>query len=1054
MLTLALRRARVQRGMLAAVVGLIAAAACLVGVCTLLLTATQARAFHAEVERAQPDDVDVTAYLVDLPGSALADARSQAQGVVTDVLAPMRPTVTASAVGPMRQLDGDRVAYLGTDSDTRSRAVLTSGHWPRDTRTPRPEAVVPAAAARLLGLHLGDTVTMGHELGLTGVTSAAETLTVEVVGTFEARPGRGWETDPLSGQGIGTWTHGSASPAAYGPVLVEDAAFRASGSYVTGLRVTAHPTLTLAERSTLDDAVRGLGRASAELTAGVGDDVQITRVASNLPGTLDRIDAQQATTRSTVLVVVLLGVALSVAAAILAGWLVASRRDDERALLVALGLSRRQQVGAALAEAGLLAAAAAVIAVPAASLVHAGLTRLSGLEAAGLTQGPTITWPLVACVLAGSLALALSLVPTALDTGTATDRSARHRAVLRGGLDLLLAAVVVVCWLQLRSTPSASSDGDVVVTVAPVLCLAAVTVLVVRLVPLALGVAARAGTRSRGLVLPLAAQQAARRPHSGTAMVAIAAAVAAATFGLGLHATWERSQDDQAALLLGTDLSLDPAATAGRRATTAVESAAERGALGPAVSPVIDRPLTLGSYVGQKGEPPVLVAVDTTQAGTLLRGRLEGGRSWAQVGAGLAPTEPVQGIHLPADGAGIEVDGQAPARAALQVRVTAVLQDPAGIRSSVDAVPVPMDGRVHPVSWLGPISPRQELVGVRLDLDGPGAPMTADLSVSLRIPGPEAAPAGTSWGALPTGENSVLSLADVAVAPDGDDTVVTTTADADLTYFSWASNTLLATGIPVEPDVPVAVSQDLVDDLDAPIGTRLTASLDGTSVPLRVAAIVPDVPSAPGRPAVLADGDLLTRALVDAGDLDPGYDAWWIGDPTPATVRVAERLGVGEVTSRTEAAARLSTGPLRVAVPTALLTLVAAATLMLLLSVGLLLASDRQRRSTEVSRLRALGLSSRDARRVLLAENAAFLLPLVVVGALVGLTTSAVLSPLLIRSDVGAAPVPAAVGAWPWGAEALLVCSALVGALGIAVVLTVAHVRRADPARLHAGDAE
>ncbi|GAA1797332.1 ABC transporter permease [Nocardioides hankookensis] len=1038
--------------MLAAVVLLIAAAACLVGVCALLLSATQARAFHADVERAQPDDVDVTAFLVDLPGSELEDARSQAQDVVTDVLAPMRPTVSASAVGAMRQLDGDRVAYLGTDDDLAGRAVLTSGRLPEDTRAARPEAVVPASAARQLGLHLGDTVTLDRELGLSGVTSVAKPVTIVVVGTFDARPGGGWETDPLTGQGVGTWTHGSASAAAYGPFLVGDAAFRSTASYVTGLRVTGHPTLALAQRSTLADASQGLGRASALLTDGVGDDVQITRVGSNLTGTLDRIEAQQATTRSTVLVVVLLGAALAFAAALLAGWLVASRRDDERALLVALGLSRRQQVTAALTEAGLLAAAAAALAVPAAALTHSLLTHAPDLRAAGLTQGPTVTVALVAGVLVTSFLLALALVLTALDTGTATDRGARHRAAVRGGLDVLVAVVAVACWLQLRSRPATTGSGDLVLTVAPVLCLAAVTVLAVRLVPIALGAAARVGARSRGLVLPLAAQQAARRPHTGTAMVAIAAAVAAGTFGLGLHTTWERSQDDQAALLLGTDLSLVPGATAGQRATTAVESATERGTLGATVSPVIDRPLTLGSYVGQKGEPPVLVAVDTTHAGTLLRGRLDDGRSWGQIGAGLAPSAPVQGIPLPADGAGIEARGQAPSRAALRMTVTAVLQDAAGIRSSVDAVPLPMDGRTHPVSWLGPISSEQALVGVRLDLDGPGAPTTADLSVSLRVPGP-AAPAGTAWTAMPPGDNSVLSRTDATVEPDGSGTVITATANADLTYFGYASNTLLATGIPVAPDVPVAVSQDLVDDLDAPVGSRLTASLDATTVTLRVVDVVPDVPSAPGRPAVLADGDLLTRALVDAGDLDPGYDAWWIADTSPASVRAAERLGVGEVTSRSEVAAQLATGPLRVGVPTALLTLVVVATLMLLLSVGLLLASDRHRRSAEVSRLRALGMSARDARRLLLAENAAFLLPLVVVGALVGRAMSGVLGPLLIRSDLGGAPVPPAVEAWPWGAEALLVGGSVVGALAIAAALTAAHVRRASPARLHAGEA-
>ncbi len=1039
--------------MLAAVVGLIAASACLVGVCILLVSVTQARAFDAEVERTQPEDVDVTAFLVDLPGSELQDARSLATRIVTDDLAGMRPTVTTDAVGPMRDLGDDRLAYLATDDDLAARAALVSGRWPGDPSGARPEAVLPATAARLLGLHVGDTLALGDEVGLTGVTSEATPVTVVVVGTFQPRLDGQWGTDPLHGQGHSAdWPIGSTRLQAYGPVVVGDDAFRASGSYVTGLRVTASPMLSLADRPGLDDAVGGLGRASTLLTAGVGDRVRITRVGSDLPSTLARIDAQQDTTRSTVLVVVLLGAALAVVAAILAGWLVASRRDDERVLLVALGQSRRQQVTAALAEAGLLSAVAAGVAVPAATLIHAALTtHLPGMRAAGLAQHPVVTLPLVAGVLVTSILLACTLVLTALDTGTATDRLGRRR-VVRGGFDVLVAVVAIVCWWQVRSQPA--TNADTVLTAAPVLCLAAVTVLATRLVPVALGAAARAATRSRGLVVPLAAQQAARRPHSGTAMVAIAAAVAAGTFGIGLRATWEQSQDDQAALLLGTDLSIVPAATAGHRATTAVESAVRRGALDGIVSPVVDRPLTLGTFVGQGDDPPVLVGVDATHAEQLLGGRLGDGRTWGQIGDQIAPSEPVHGVPLRPDGAGVRVEATAPARADLQVTVTAVLQDAAGLRSSVGALPVPMDGRLHRVTWTGPVARGQELVGVRLGLDGPGVPRTAPVAVSVRVPGRVSGTRPAAWAVLPARpeDSGLLSGADVAVRSAGASTVVRTTARANLAYFGYSTNELLVTAIPAPPRVPVAVSQDLADAVDAPVGARLTASIDTRRIPLEVVAIVPDVPSAPGRLAVLADVDLLSRALVDAGDLDPGIDAWWVADPSPRTVREAARLGVGEVTTRAGLADGLASGPLRIALPTALLTLVTAAVLMLLLSAGLLLASDRQRRTTEVSRLRALGLSSQGARRVLVTENALFLLPVVLVGALVGRATSWALSPELIRSDLGGAPVPPAVEVWPWQAELLLTVGAFIGVLAIATVLTVAHVRRADPARLSSGD--
>ena len=111
--------------------------------------------------------------------------------------------------------------------------------------------------------------------------------------------------------------------------------------------------------------------------------MQLTRVTSRLPDTLDRIEAQRAAGRSIVLVAVLLGAALSLAALLLAGRLVAAVRDEERVLLVSFGASARQQLVAAGFEAVLLALVAAALALPAAALVHSWLTHLAGRRQPG-----------------------------------------------------------------------------------------------------------------------------------------------------------------------------------------------------------------------------------------------------------------------------------------------------------------------------------------------------------------------------------------------------------------------------------------------------------------------------------------------------------------------------------------------------------------------------------------------------------------------------------------------------------------------------------------------
>ncbi len=73
----------------------------------------------------------------------------------------------------------------------------------------------------------------------------------------------------------------------------------------------------------------------------------------------------------------------------------------------------------------------------------------------------------------------------------------------------------------------------------------------------------------------------------------------------------------------------------------------------------------------------------------------------------------------------------------------------------------------------------------------------------------------------------------------------------------------------------------------------------------------------------------------------------------------------------------LARGPFEIIVPTVLTTLVVAAVVLLLAGIALVTGADQRRRAVELTRLRALGLPRRGARRLLLAEHATFLVPLV-----------------------------------------------------------------------------
>lgn len=1051
MLSLVLRRARGQYRLVASVVALVTVAATLLGVCALLLGPTQDRAFTQELQPSRAQDVDIDAFMVTLRNDELVEVRDTVADQLRDVFGSLEPEFTSIETSPVRELLGRRsaVGYLSAGDGIAPRSVLVSGRWPQGT-TGTPETTVHEAAARRLGLEVGDEVRLDGGSGTGGIY---EPVTLVVVGTFRPASDLGWESDLLVGAGVDPdYSDSANTEAAYGPFVIDDQAFLDSGSPVARLRVTARPDIARADRASLTDAVEAYDGAGDRLAADLADRVKLTRVTSQLPQTLDRIEAQRAAGRSSVLVAVLLGAALSLAALLLAGRLVASVRDEERVLLVAFGASPRQQLVAAAGEAVLLAVLAAALALPLAAVAHSGLTHLAGPDAAGLAQGPTFTRGLLLAVLGCTLLLAPALVLTALDTSTTSAATRRRWALARSGADATLlvvaSAVAVLAWWQLRSQPdTAAARGDVTLTLAPVVGVAAATLVVVRLVPVLLRAASGLALRSPALVLPLSVQQAARRPHPGTALVLIAAAVAAATFGLGFRSTWERSQADQADLRVGTDLSLAVPTAPTEAEALAVRAAADGRS--SAVSAVVARPVAIGRYVGTSDRPPVLVALDTHVAGDLLRGRLDE-RTWSDLADELDPGPAVTGPAL-LDGATLQ--GRSEASLPLRVTATAVVEGASGLRRTLTARKVALDGVAAPLTWDEPVADGDRLVALALHLDGPfprSSDQVVDAGVTFTLALPGADEEG-DWHAYPQADDPV-SDPTVSVDPGPDGLALRVGAEVDNGRVGDGGGDLLVTSFAAPDGVPVALSEELADAIDAKTGQLLATVVGATSLPLKVVAVVPDVPSAPGGPAVLADADAISRGLLAGGQLGPLVDAWWVGEPTPAAEQALDDLGIGEVTTRAAATDDLARGPFEVIVPTVLTTLVVAAVVLLLAGIALVTGADRRRRAAELTRLRALGLPRADARRLLLTEHAAFLGPLVLLGFLVGAVASWLLGPLMVRSDSGSAPVPAAVADWPWVAAAVVVGGAVLGSALVTWAVAVRQVRASDHAGLRTGD--
>ncbi|BEL02981.1 hypothetical protein Q0Z83_011720 [Actinoplanes sichuanensis] len=994
MRTLILRRARAQWPLLAAVLAVVTVGATLLGVCALLVTRTSDRALEVAAARAVPASTEVTAYTVTIAPGDVASVDRDTRSVLREALAPfggepvgrmstaMRPVAIGSA-------GAQGLAYLSGVENLTDRASLVTGRWPRPGAG---ETVLLERTAKALGVRPGSRVRLGVEL----IRDPAPELTVTVVGVVRPQAGGGWERDPLEGAGyVADYRDGSAlrTAQAFGPFLMDYRDLLAGGSTMSRLEVTVRPDLSVSSPRDLDRLSQGVREADRRLSAVLGERVQIERIASRLPSTLAATERQQRVTSSAVLAVAVLGAVLTAAALRLAGRLTADVRAAETALLSAAGTSRVQLTGLAVAESALLAGLAVAVALPLSSLAHAALTHLPPLTDAGLATEPVVSGPQLLAVMIGA---ALLFLPTPARSGLA-----------RSGADVALVALAVGAWFSARSG-GADARIDLVRVLVPALLLAGGCVIALRLAPPALRAADRWASRAPGLALPLAMSEAARRPRAVAAGLLVTLGCAAATFAVAFDATWHRSQLDQANLAVGSDLvlTLGAPAVAGQGAEVSL-------ATGGQARPAVNRGVAIGQWIGGGDEPPRLVAVR---------------------GAGTTP-----GIALPA-GAALTVTGQATGPDPLSVTPQLVLEDSSGLRTACTAPAIRLDGRPHRLPDCVPID-GMRLIAVMLPVTADefayDSVRTSDITVDLSVPG------GDGWTAA-SAEPYSGQLRSPTVTTNGSS--LRFTADVALGGPPDAARRLVATAFPDPGPVPVTVSAMLASQLSVAPGDQLDILVGLATVPVRIDKVTESVPAAPGAPAIAADLDTVSRALLARGEPQFPIDAWWVTGATDASA--AEGLHLGDIRTRTGEAARLTTGPVPAALPGALRLLVPAAVLLLLAGLVLHVTCDLQARAVEVARLRGLGMTRRDIRTTLLGQHTVVLLPMLIAGTAVGAAATWLVSPLLVRAETGGVPVPAVAPTWPWPAEAALL-ALLFAATALAVTaVVVIQSRRADAAHL------
>ncbi|QTE30969.1 FtsX-like permease family protein [Pengzhenrongella sicca] len=1072
-----LQRAATQPGLLAAVLAIVVAGTALLGTCALLLTTAQDQVLATAMRTAAPDDVKVTAAVHVTPagvdgGPDSAQVVTDTVGTVVAALRPFASTTSTWASSEMLFLPTQngvrRYGYLEDGDGLEESSRVIDGRWPAPAPAGQPlEVAVLGSTAQDLGLELGSTTVLSttseQAAGSLPAADAGTTRSVVVVGIITPAQGATdtWARDPLEGAGFDPF---SERLPVYGPFIVAPGTLLATGVGLDLVTVVARPDLSDPDPPALERVGAALSAARADVRSALGDRAKSATVYSAFPATLAVARTQQGVTGSGAVAVALLGAGLAGTALGLAARLVVGRRAAETALLAARGASRAQLARHATVEALTVALLGAAVAIPLTLALYRAVLTLPQLARAELAALSAPTPALVLTVAVSAAVLAAILVAPTLRSPMRS--GARRRVaglVARSGADLLLAGIAVLGFLQLRAHRVATTAQlDPVLVAAPVLCLLAGAALVLRLLPVIARLAEVHASRSRALTVPLAGWELARRPHATSGAFLLVLAAAAATFGLSFTQTWSVSQQDQADVEIGTDLAVGAV-----DAVPLAQGRALADATGATPAAVTARPIGLGSRAG--GGPTGvtrLVALDTTRAQELLRGRLPADQGWAHLTEGLAPTEPPGGALLPAgDVLTLSISGASTDGTPLVAAPTLVLQDSWGDRATVDVPAVPLDGQPHIVRVPlglddGPrVDSALRLVAVDLDLnlgDGvevsPDVEVSSDVTVAVQVlDGVSDAGAGPSpWISALAADAYEIKNVEATQTADPAGVVVTATATLSLTSLLYTSADLVVTSFASAGDLPVAVSADLAASMNLAAGDILSLSVDAVTLRAVVLRVVPYVPSAARSPGVLADNDALSRAVLGQGDLSSLTDAWWVGDaPRPEAAAEAVRAAhLGEPVTRVGVATDLREGALRAPLRVAIWLLVAAAVVLSLAGTAVHTAGSLEARSVDVARLQGLGVPRRSVIGSFLLEHGVVSLLAVAAGAVVGALIAWAAGPLLVVSATGLPPIPDPRFVWPWLAQGALLAALLLGGALVAAPVAVRTVRRATIAHL------
>jgi hypothetical protein len=971
----------------------------------------------------------------------------------------------------------DALAVFGFYEGLEEHAALVAGAWPSSGGAGVVEAALPAPAAEALGLVPGD------ELALAAIADPTRKVDVRLTGTYRVDDPR----DPFWwGHRLETGGERTIDFTTYGPFVVTESAFAPVAGAEANLawRAALSPSrITVASLPGLREDVSALQR---RLNEGSSREVSVD---TGLVPVLERTDHLLTVTRSGVLIPSVQLAILAGAALLFLAGLLSERRGLESAIMRSRGAGGEGVAALAVMEGALLAVPAAILAPWLAVFGLQALNHVGPLAQIGLELDPHVTvTSYVLAVLAALLcvgALALPALRSGAVTSTVAGRGRPQPKsfVQRAGLDLILVAVALVAYWQLRRYGGPVVERvqgrlgiDPLLIAAPALGLLAGAVLALRVVPAAASLVERVASSARGVVAALGTRELARRPQRyARSALLLTLALAIGLFASAYSRTWLASQRDQADYAAAADVRVEPSERS--ESIPALQLPGAYASLNGVRSalPVYRDSLDLSDSSG----PATLLGIDADRtAGAVSFRRDLASRPLAAMLAPLGESRPLLAqIPLPgrptqlALDVDVEVARQPGDRAffgtGARPSLSIVIRDAGGLLYRLPTTGFGISGArkriVYDLSGQRGEAPRYplSLVGVETNMI---PSFRFNRAVSVDVHSVEVGDGSGAFARIePPDQPWQVSSSQIEDA-DQPSRVVRVSSGGFLsldvlsgsvsTFPSRGSVTFTASpgrNSPVQAIPAIATSRFLADTGTA-VGGRVPLGPDGPTLALAGSAKgFPTLSGSAG--AVVVDLPTYTAAewLTDGTILKP--TEWWLDVDGPAA-QVAARLAAppysSDVVVDREARARaLSTDPVALGISGALYVGFAAAAIFAVIGFAVSSAISAAERKTEFAVLRSVGLSRRQLSGALAIEGGLTACLALAAGTALGVLLAWFVLPYVSLSGEGGRPFPEVIVHFPWR-TALLLEGALLLALAVVVALEIrvlAHVRLAPALR-------